>query len=343
MFSLQTRRGFLKRSAGLALASLAGQIAFAEDKEPKMLPIIDTHQHLWDLKKFRLPWIKPGTVLAKDHLMSDYLKATEGLNIVKTIYMEVDLDPAQQKEEADFVIEICKRGDTPMVAGVISGRPNSEEFGKYITPFKGNRYIKGVRQILHAQTPAGLCLEPQFTKGIRLLGELGLSFDLCMRPGELGDAVKLVDACPDTRFILDHCGNGEVNMFRRPLTPDSVPRGTPPEERGEKDAAGRGDKWKRGMEELAKRKNLAACKVSGIIVSATPGKWKADDLSPIVNHTLDTFGPDRVMFGGDWPVCTQVATYKEWLTALQSIVKERSEEQQRKLFHDNAVRVYGLG
>jgi predicted TIM-barrel fold metal-dependent hydrolase len=320
---MKTRREFFEKTASLALAGLATHIAGAEQKDPKMLPIIDTHQHLWDLKKFRLPWVKAGSVLAKDHLMSDYLKATEGLNIVRTIYMEVDLDPAQQKEEADFVIETCKRGDTPMVAGVISGRPNSEGFAKYITPFKGNRYIKGVRQILHAQTPAGLCLEPQFTKGIRLLGELGLSFDLCMRPGELGDAAKLVDACPDTRFILDHCGNGEVQMFSR-------------------DPKGSATQWKRGMEELAKRKNMVACKVSGIIVSATPGKWKADDLAPIVNHTLDTFGPDRVMFGGDWPVCTQVASYKEWLTALQNIVKERSDEQQRKLFHDNAVRVYGL-
>jgi predicted TIM-barrel fold metal-dependent hydrolase len=321
----------------MALTCLASPVVGANDKEPKMLPIIDTHQHLWDLKKFRLPWIKRGSVLAKDHLMSDYLKATEGLNIVKTIYMEVDLDPVQQKEEADFVVETCKRGGTPMVAGVISGRPNSEDFGKYITPFKGNRYVKGVRQILHAQAPVGLCLEPQFTKGIRLLGELGLSFDLCMRPNELGDGVKLVDACPDTRFILDHCGNGEVNMFSRDApSPRPLPQGE--RGRGQRSA----DVWKRGMEELAKRKNLVACKVSGIIVSATPGKWKADDLAPIVNHTLETFGPDRVVFGGDWPVCTQVATYKEWLTALQAIVKDRSEEQQRKLFHDNAAKVYGL-
>jgi predicted TIM-barrel fold metal-dependent hydrolase len=192
------------KSAALALTGLDSHVVVAKDKDPKMLPIIDTHQHLWDLKKLRLPWIKPGSVLAKNHLMSDYLKATEGLNIVKTIYMEVDLDPAQQQEEADFVVETCKRGNTPMVAGVIAGRPNSENFAKYVTPYKGHRYIKGVRQILHAQTPTGYCLDTQFIKGIRLLGELGLSFDLCMRPNELGDGVKLVDACPDTRFILDH-------------------------------------------------------------------------------------------------------------------------------------------
>jgi L-fuconolactonase len=324
MSSSQTRRQFLRNTAGLAMTCLASQFAVARDKDPKMIPIIDTHQHLWDLNTFRLPWIKPGSVLAKDHLMSDYMKVTEGLNIVKTIYMEVDLDPAQQQEEADFVIETCKRGNTPMVAGVIAGRPNSDNFAKYVTPYKGHRYIKGVRQILHAQTPTGYGLDTKFIKGIRLLGELGLTFDLCMRPNELEDGVKLVDACPDTRFILDHCGNGEVNMFSGS---------------SQRSAAAA---WQRGMTELAKRKNVVACKVSGIIVSATPGKWTADDLAPIVNHTLDTFGPDRVMFAGDWPVCTHVATFKEWLTALQAIVKDRPEEQHRKLFHDNAVRVYGL-
>jgi predicted TIM-barrel fold metal-dependent hydrolase len=321
----KNRREFLQATGALMLYGVLPQSANSKEDKKTMLPIIDTHQHLWDLKKFRLHWIKPGSVLAKDYLMSDYLKATEGLNVVKTIYMEVDLDAAQQQEEADFVIETCKGGNTPMVAGVISGRPGSEGFAKYITPFKGNRYIKGVRQILHAQAPPGLCLEAQFIKSIRLLGELGLSFDLCMRPGELSDGVKLVDACPDTRFILDHCGNGEVGMFSRD------PKGS-----------ATADVWKRGMEQLAQRKNLVACKVSGIIVSATPGKWTANDLVPIVNHTLDTFGPDRVMFAGDWPVCTQVGSFKEWLTALQTIVKDRSDEQQQKLFYDNAVKVYAL-
>jgi predicted TIM-barrel fold metal-dependent hydrolase len=319
MTRLENRRQFLKDTAAIALGGMCTGAAAAEEKEKaKMLPIIDTHQHLWDLKKFRLPWIKEGTILAKNHLMSDYRQATEGLNVVKTIYMEVDLDPAQQKDEAEFVIETCKRGDTPMVAGVISGRPNSDGFAGYIKPFKNNPYVKGVRRILHSpSTPAGYCLDEKFIKGIRLLGELGLSFDLCMRPNELGDGVKLVDACPDTRFILDHCGNGDVQAKDRSV-------------------------WQSGMSELAKRKNLVACKVSGIVVSAKPGKWTADDLAPIVNHTLDSFGPDRVMFGGDWPVCTLTATYKQWLEALKTIVQNRSEEERRKLFHDNAVRVYGL-
>jgi L-fuconolactonase len=287
-------------------------------KKTAMIPIVDTHQHLWDLTKFRLPWIKEGSPLARSFPMPDYLSATAGLNIVKAVYMEVDLDPEQQTAEAQYILDVCKRGNTPTVAAVISGRPASEGFKKFLEPFKGSRYIKGVRQVLHnPDIPAGYCLSANFIKGIRLLGELGMSFDICVRPGELLDAAKLIDACPDTRFILDHCGNANVQA------PDH-------------------SQWTRDIAAVAKRKQVV-CKVSGIVVSAKPGAWSVDDLAPIVNHTLEVFGPDRVMFGGDWPVCTLAASYKQWFEALKTIVHDRSEPEQRKLFPDNAVRFYGLG
>jgi predicted TIM-barrel fold metal-dependent hydrolase len=182
--------------------------------------------------------------------------------------------------------------------------------------------VKGVRQVLHGPlTPAGYCLDPKFVRGVQLLGELGLRFDLCMRTDELADAGKLVDACPGTRFILDHCGNPKVHG----------PDGKPPDRA----------RWRRDVEALAKRPNLV-CKVSGIVNTAKKGAWSAADLAPIVNQVLDTFGPDRVMFASDWPVCTTVATLAEWLEALKAVVRERPAEMQRKLFHDNAVRVYGL-
>src|SRR5207247_2541533 len=99
---------------------------------------------------------------------------------------------------------------------VISGRPASDGFAKYLAPYRRLDLVKGVRQVLHGEsTPAGYCLAPEFVRGVRLLGEWGKSFDLCMRPGELLDAAKLIDQCPDTRFILDHCGNGPVYMEDR--------------------------------------------------------------------------------------------------------------------------------
>jgi predicted TIM-barrel fold metal-dependent hydrolase len=289
----------------------------SDETKPKRIPVIDTHQHLWDLSKFNLPWIKKGSPLARSFLMADYLEATKGLNVVKAVYMEVDLDPGQQRAEADYVIDICKRGDSPTVAGVISGRPDSADFRNYIMHFKESPYIKGVRQVLHnADIPAGLCLRDQFVRSIRLLGELGMSFDLCMRHGELLDGAKLIDLCPDTRFILDHCGNPNVQAMDR-------------------------SQWERDIVEVAKRKNVVV-KVSGILATVKPGHWTAEDLAPVINHTLNTFGPDRVMFGGDWPVCTLAATYKQWFDALHSIVRARTETEQRKLYHDNAVTFYGL-
>jgi predicted TIM-barrel fold metal-dependent hydrolase len=282
-----------------------------------MLPIIDTHQHLWDLREFRLPWIKPGAPLARNFLLTDYREATAGLNVVKTIYMEVDVDPTQHVAEADMVIRTCRASDSQMVGGVIGGRPASAEFADYLARFKGVSAIKGVRQVLHGpDTPAGYCLQNDFLKGVRLLGQHGLTFDICIRPAELGDAAKLIDACPETAFILDHCGNANVQ---------------------EKDRA----RWRDGLAKVAERKNVV-CKVSGIVASAKPGAWTADDLKPIVEHVLDSFGPHRVMFGGDWPVCTLAATFAEWTNALKAIVAARSAENQRQLFHDNALRVYRL-
>lgn len=285
------------------------------------MPIIDTHQHLWDLDQFRLPWLKAGTPLARSHTLADYQKAAAGLGIVKTIYMEVDVDSAQQQTEADFVIATCKRPDSGMVAGVVSGRPAADGFGAYVARFRGSPHIKGVRQVLHAATtPPGYFLDPKFTRGLQRLGELGLRFDLCMRPAELSDAGKLIDACPATQFILDHCGNAPVHT-KDGAIPDRT-------------------QWLRDIEALAKRPNLV-CKISGLVNTAKPA-WSPADLAPIVNHVLDSFGPDRAIFASDWPVCTTVATLAQWVHALKAVVSERPEEQRRKLFHDNAVRDYGL-
>jgi L-fuconolactonase len=284
-----------------------------------MLAIVDTHQHLWDLTRFRLPWVKQGEPLARSFVPDDYRQATEGLNVTKSVYMEVDLAPEQRQAEADYVIDLCQSGQTAMVAAIVCGHPGMGGFARFATQFKGSRYVKGLRRVLHVpETPPGTCRTKEFIRDVQLLGNLGLSFDLCMRPSELPDADRLIGECPETRFILDHCGNAKV------------------EERGKER-----DQWRKDMETIAKRKNVVG-KVSGIVASARPGHWGPDDLAPIVNHTLDVFGPDRVLFGGDWPVCTLAATYRQWVEALKAILKERKEEEQKNLFHDNAVRFYGL-
>lgn len=297
------------------------------------LPIIDTHQHLWDLSQFNLPWTAGADIFNRNYVTSDYLAATEGLNVVKAIYMEVDVAAGQKAAEADYIVAQCERGDTPTVAAVISGFPASGDFKTYISRFKGSPYVKGLRQVLHVpETGPGYCLQPAFVKGVQLLGELGLSFDLCPRPAELGDAVKLVDQCPGTRFILDHCGNADPYVVADSQSSAPVDVADP--------MAHTRQQWMDDITALAQRSNVV-CKISGIIARAQPG-WAAQDLAPTINHCLDSFGPDRVIFGGDWPVCTLGAPYAQWVNALKEVIAIRSESEQRKLLYDNAVRVYSL-
>jgi predicted TIM-barrel fold metal-dependent hydrolase len=308
-----TRRDVLKAAGAGVAATVVGT---SDAAQPEMPRIVDTHVHLWDLERLRLPWIDKKSPLARTYTIKDYQTATAGLNVVKGVYMEVDVDPRDLNAEADFVLDLCRQANTPLAAAVIGGRPAADDFAKYIQRFRGNRFLKGVRQVLHnPSAKPGMCLTPAFIRGIQQLGDAGLSFDLCMRHGEIGDAIKLVEACKNTRFILDHCGNGPVYAKDR-------------------------NPWQRDIETLAKLPNVVA-KISGIVVQARE-RWTADDLAPVINHTMNSFGPDRVMFAGDWPVCTLRASYRQWVEALRSIVRNRPAEQQRKLFNDNAMKFYAL-
>ncbi len=323
-----TRRNFLARSS----SAVAGTMAATTMNVPSAMaqtasdavPIVDTHQHLWDLEKFELPWLDPNNPslqpIQRSFLLSDYAEHTAGLNVVKSVYMEVNVAADQQQQEAEYVIDLCERDDNTMVGAVIGGYPHDRNFGDYITPLAQNKAIKGVRTVLHdPDRPKGLCLKPTFVDNIRRLGDLGINFDLCMRPAEIVDGVKLALKCPNTRLIVDHCGNLSVQSTDRTLR----------------------RKWEAGIRAAADQENVFI-KISGIVASAKKDQWTADDLAPNINFCLEAFGEDRCIFGGDWPVCLLGATYRQWVTALKEIVRDRSPEFQRKLFHDNAIRAYRL-
>jgi L-fuconolactonase len=334
---LSNRRQFLSQSSAAATASLAAATLFTTARTEGQadvnneIAIIDCHQHLWDLSKFTLPWIKPGSLLGRSYVMSDYVAAIEGTGIKNSIYMEVDVEPSQQQAEADHLAEICKSKTAPTIAAVVSGRPASDAFASYIRQFKDSPYIKGIRQVLHGgSTPAGYCLQDSFVRGIQLLGELNLSFDLCLRPKELADGAALAEKCPDTRFILDHCGNADPDAFLKPGDPRLADAKT----------AHTADEWRRGLDRVASAKNTI-CKISGI-VARVPKQWSAADLAPIVNHCLDAFGPERVVFGSDWPVCLNGAPLRDWVAALKQVIAGRPITEHRLLLRENAVRFYRL-
>ncbi|MBK94166.1 MAG: amidohydrolase [Planctomycetaceae bacterium] len=323
-----TRRDFLQSTSALTAAAAASTLTPAAEATAKRLPIIDTHQHLWDLDLFQPPWLGGAPeVLARSYVTSDYKKATRAVNLAKAVYMEVDVNPKNQVKEAEHLIALSKDPRHPTVAAVVSGRPGEASFAPYINNYRNNKYIKGIRQVLHVDSaPPGLCLGDQYVKSVQLLGSMGKSFDLCMRPTELAHGATLADKAPETRLIVDHCGNADPKAWLK----DS---GEEPWHQV--------DQWKKDIELLASKDNVV-CKISGIVARAPKDDWDASMLAPIVNHCLDSFGPDRVIFGGDWPVCRLVASYKQWVDALKEIVADRPFEEQLKLFHDNAERLYDI-
>lgn len=292
--------------------------------------IIDTHQHLWSMRQTVPPWLAGAAeVLRQEYGVTEYRTAIGPLQMM-AIYMEVDVATEDHVSEARQVLAEIAKPDAITVAAVIGGRPNGAHFVDYLDQVASGAgadrgKVKGLRQVLHGgQTPAGYCLQADFVRGVRELGKRGLMYDICMRPGELQDAAKLVAQVPETHFILDHCGNADVKAFRA----GAENRSHDPQE------------WRRGIEAIAKHPNVT-CKISGIIASA-PADWQAEDLAVIVNHCLDTFGPDRVVFGSDWPVCLLGAPLLAWVAALHQIVSARSAAEQTKLWSGNAKRVYRL-
>ena len=322
------RRLFLQASGSAAMATALNSCATINPLPPDAL-IIDTHQHLWDRRQLHLPWLDTApAVLRPNYMTAEYQAAFAGLN-VRSVYMEVDVAPSDHIKEADTIVELCRSGKSTTVAATIGGRPASPDFETYVKRYAKQREVKGLRQVLHGDsTPEGFCLQPDFVKGVRTLGNHGLTFELTMRPMELLDGAKLTQLCPDTHFVLDHCGNGDPKTFNAKLAPHEKRNGT-------------SDGWKRGIDALAKRPNVI-CKISGILASVPVGTWHAEDLAPVVNHCLDSFGPHRVVYGGDWPVCLLGGTPHQWIKALKQIISSRPEEDQRRLWSGNALKHYRL-
>jgi len=279
------------------------------------MQIVDTHQHLWDKDLFHYSWLDTIPQLNRSFRMADYLAATKGLDVVKSLHLEADVDEPYMLDETRHLLALADQPDNPLEGIVACGRPENEDFKSYLDAIGGHAKLKGIRRVLHTQ-PDGVGQGVTFLKNVAALPDYGLSFDICVLARQLPIAIKLISSCPDVIFILDHCGVPQVK--ERNLDP-----------------------WRSHIAEIAKFPNVS-CKISGLVAYADPQSWTAEDLRPFIDHAIGSFGWDRVMFGSDWPVCTLSASYRQWVETLQAITQGAGEVNQRKLFHDNAVRVYRL-
>jgi predicted TIM-barrel fold metal-dependent hydrolase len=276
--------------------------------------LVDTHQHLWDMDKLRYPWCAAIPALNRSFHFSDYAAASAGLGISKTVFVECDVDEPDALAEARMIQAVADRH--PSIAGIVAGgRPEHDGFGAHLEQLARLAKVRGVRRILHTQ-PDGLSQEPRFAENLRLLPEFGFSFDLCVLSRQLPQAISLVLQCPKVSFILDHCGVPDIR-------------------------GGGLDPWRARIAEIAALPNVS-CKISGIVVYADPSNLSSGALRPWVEHVLEQFGWDRVVWGGDWPVCTTAATLAQWVEVTREITRDAGELERRKLFRTNAERIYRL-
>ena len=279
------------------------------------MKIIDTHQHLIYPDRFRYSWCQGIPAFAgRQFRLEEYRAATTGTDITETLFMEVDVDEPHMKAETDYFLELAADSTSGIVGVLAACRPESENFPAYVESILHPK-LKGLRRILHTQ-PDELSQAPLFARNIARLAQHRLTFDLCLLPRQLHLGAALVRQAPGVQFVLDHCGIPNIK-------------------------GGELDPWRQHIRELAQFPNLA-CKISGVVAYCDPQRVNVKAVQPYVEHCIECFGWDRVLFGGDWPVCNLTSSLGDWVEMAKEIVRSESADRQRKFFAENAERIYRL-
>ncbi|CAN5915479.1 amidohydrolase family protein [soil metagenome] len=278
-------------------------------------PIIDPHVHLWDPNLLDYPWLSEVPAISGPHTITDFQNATGTEEVEKMVFLQADCAQEQSLAELDWVSRTAL--DAPIIAGIVPFAPleRGEVVRVYLDEIKQYPLVKGVRRLIQHED-LEFCLRPGFVRGVQLLAEYDLSFDLCIFPAHLPSTIELVRQCPNVRFVLDHTGKPDIKN-------------------------GQLDPWRKQIRTLAELPNVW-CKVSGLVTEADHENWTRENLKPYIDHVVNCFGFDRLMFGGDWPVSTLAASYQQWVEALDWALQGSPEEELRKLYRENAVRFYRL-
>ena len=272
---------------------------------------IDAHQHFWTTERTDYGWLTPELgQIYRDFLPSDLQPVLEAAGIEGTVVVQA----APTVAETEYLLGLADQ--TEWVKGVVGWVDfESPQAAETLTQLAAHPKFVGVRPMIQdipdPEWMLGAALGPAFNA----IAALDLTFDALTLPTQLKPLHKLLTRNPEMRVVIDHGS--------KPYIRDGILSG-----------------WAEDMAALA-RDTTAYCKLSGLVTEAKPD-WSTDDLRPYVSHLLETFGPERLIWGSDWPVCTLASTYERWLEATDTLLSELTRDQREAIMGGNALKSYKL-
>ena len=273
--------------------------------------MLDSHQHFWKIARGDYGWMGPHVApLLRDFLPDDLRPLMARTGITRTIVVQA----AETEAETDFLLDLAE--NTDFIAGVVGWLDMDDAaFPERLAHYLNNPYFVGLRPMLQGLEDDDFILRPRVLKHLALVAEAGLAFDILAFTRHLPHVAKALAATPGLRAVVDHIAKPEI-------------------------AAGNLDPWRERIAEIAAFPN-AACKVSGMVTEASPDGWTLEQLRPYVDHVASIFGPERLMFGSDWPVATLAANYGEVNNAARVLLGVQfGPADMARIFESNGAAFY---
>ncbi|MBI5284164.1 MAG: amidohydrolase family protein [Chloroflexi bacterium] len=273
---------------------------------------IDAHQHFWRYAPDTHAWIDGSmAALRRDFRPPDLEPLLRAAGFDGCVAVQAQQDVA----ETEWLLALA--GEHSFIRGVVGWVDlRAEEVRQQLRRLSSDTNLKGVRHIVQSEPDDRFMLRPEFMRGIAALEEFGLAYDILIYVRQLPAAAELAAAFPGQRFVLDHIAKPEIRERRI-------------------------DDWARGIEALARHRNVS-CKLSGMVTEADWNAWSPDDIAPYIDVVLESFGPERLMIGSDWPVCTLAGAYGDVLQVVTERIARLATQEQVAILGENAAQFYRL-
>ncbi len=271
---------------------------------------VDAHQHFWRYDAADYSWIEPGSGIDRDFLPEDLRPLLDAAAIDGCIAVQARQHPA----ETDWLLALSAQA--PWILGVVGWLPLEDDgIGELLDRYRASRLL-GLRHVVQDEPDPEFLLRPGFNRGVRAVGARGLSYDLLITASQLPQAIVFADRHPELRLVLDHAAKPEIRR-------------------------GGYASWRPAITDLAAREQCW-CKVSGLVTEADHAQWTEAELRPYLDALLEAFGPRRLLFGSDWPVCTLASSHHRWWRCVEDWAVTLSDHERTDLFGGNAHRAYRL-